>query len=910
MLLLLVVVLGFLLGEGIVPGRVLFSNDGPLGRLISECHHLPSRFFGCWHDINSIGYRDGSAVPSVSYGLEMGLGVLWFAKLYAPLALLFLGVSVWLLLREMGLGAAACLLGGLAATLNSVYFSSACWGMGAHPIMVALECLALAALARPAAPRRWLRVALAGFAVGMGVVEGADIGAIFSLLVSGFVIYQALVLERASLGNFGLGLARVALMAVCAAFLAAASVGDLLVNNVENVVAAGAQETRSEGGHWDWATQWSLPKVETLGIIVPGLFGYRTDSPNGAGYWGATGRHAAWDRYFAAGSKGAPPQALMRYVGGGNYAGVVVVLVAAWAATQSLRLRQPLFDPDRNKVVWLWAAVAVVALLFSFGRFAPFYRLVYALPYFRTIRNPVKFLHLFSLALTVLFALGVDGLWKYYLRAPVTPRAGRRVPAGSWWSNLAAADRAWVLAGPVVFGLGLAGWAWYSASRPELEKYLATVLFTPATAAVIALFSVDQVGWFVLFYGLAAAWLVLTLAGAFSGSRAVFATVLLGLLVVVDLGRANLPWIRSWDYTEKYASNPIIDLLRSHPYENRVANLPRDMVNSQFQQTFRVNEKMAASEMVLFKLIDFEWIQQLFGYYNIQTLNLVQLSRKPADLKLFEETFTPQSSADLARIYPRYWQLTNTRYLLGENRYLAFLNGNLDPAQHRFRIVQRFNLRPKGGRATPLDWSDFNAVPDANGDYALFEFLGALPRAKLYAKWQTAANEDDAIHLISDLAHDPEQTVVVSGAVPAPAATAAPGQDAGTVEFASYAPKRVVLNAAAKTTSVLLLNDRTDAGWRVLVDGQPQALLRCNYLMRGVLLNPGNHTVEFRFSPPHQALYVSFAGVGAGLAVLGVVVWGARARPARDEPAVERAARPKGARKNEAEARAKNGAAK
>ena len=32
---------------------------------------------------------------------------------------------------------------------------------------------------------------LAGLAVGMGVTEGADIGAMFSLLVAAFVVYQA-----------------------------------------------------------------------------------------------------------------------------------------------------------------------------------------------------------------------------------------------------------------------------------------------------------------------------------------------------------------------------------------------------------------------------------------------------------------------------------------------------------------------------------------------------------------------------------------------------------------------------------------------------------------------------------------------------------------------------------------------
>ena len=412
MALLLLGVLGLLLGRAWLPGQTLFSNDGPLGRLMSDCHQLPSRFFGCWQDLNSIGYREGSAVPGVSYGLEWVLGPLGFSKFYASVALFFLGASAWCLFRQWRLAPAACLLGGLAASLNSTFFSAACWGVAAHAIAVGMGFLALAALARVSSPQRWLRVPLAGFALGIAVVEGADVGAIFSLLVATFVCYQAWVIEGSSLGALGGGLVRVAIMAVCAVALAASSVGELLVTNVEGVVAAGPTDTRSDQGHWDWATQWSLPKTEALGLVVPGLFGYRTDTPQGGNYWGATGRHPAWDRYFASGQQGPRPTGLLRFVGGGNYAGIAVVLVALWAVVQSFRKKDPLFDASSRKLVWFWSAVALVSLLMAFGRFAPFYRLLYALPYFSTIRNPVKFVHVFSLALVVLFALGVDGLWR------------------------------------------------------------------------------------------------------------------------------------------------------------------------------------------------------------------------------------------------------------------------------------------------------------------------------------------------------------------------------------------------------------------------------------------------------------------------------------------------------------------
>jgi uncharacterized membrane protein YfhO len=72
---------------------------------------------------------------------------------------------------------------------------------------------------------------------------------------------------------------------------------------------------------------------------------------------------------------------------------------------------------------------------------------------------------------------------------------------------------------------------------------------------------------------------------------------------------------------------------------------------------------------------------------------------------------------------------------------------------------------------------------------------------------------------------------------------------------------------------VLLLNDRFDPHWSVLVDGKPAELLRCNFIMRGVYLTPGEHTVEFRFTLPKGPLYVSLTAIGVGIFLLGFLIF-------------------------------------
>ena len=389
----LVVLLGFLFRDGLLPGRTVFSNDGSLGAISSRCGDLPAGFFGFWQDLNWIGSAGPSAAPDISSTLSLVVGKLIFSKIYAPFALLFLGLSAWLCFRQWRFSPLACILGGIAAASNSDFFSTACWGVASQPISFGCDFLALAALADETSPKRWLRLALAGFAVGLGVMEAFDIGAIFSLVVAAFVVFQALAQEGPMTRRLGSAVIRLALVAVFAGFIAASTVSTLVSTQIKGVAGMG-QDVTSKTQRWDEATQWSLPKAEALSMVVPGLFGFRMDTPDGGSYWGRCGRHGVWDRYFASGKTEPRPDTrvyFLRYGGGGLYTGVLVVLIALWTVFQSLRKESSVFSVMERKFIWFWSGMALVCLLVGFGRFAPFYQFFYALPFASTMRNPSKF---------------------------------------------------------------------------------------------------------------------------------------------------------------------------------------------------------------------------------------------------------------------------------------------------------------------------------------------------------------------------------------------------------------------------------------------------------------------------------------------------------------------------------------
>ena len=876
--LLLFAVLAVLFWRSFIPSFVHFSNDGPLGMQNAAWMHLPEAIFGQWYDLNSIGSSAGAFSPSITSAIRWLLGPVGYAKFLAPVALWILGMGAWFFFRQMKFSPLAAVLGGLAAALNSAFFSTACWGVALQQIAIGMDFFALGLIVASTAETpwltRWARLALAGLCVGVNVMEAADIGAIFSLFIAAFVFFRALNEGNApALQKIGSGILRTAVVAVFAGLIALQTVTALIGSSITGITGTG-QDAETKEHHWDWATQWSLPKAETLSLIIPGLFGYKMDTPNnmmpalqdaykGGQYWGGVGRDPAIDRYFASGRQGQQPPGFMRYTGGGVYAGILVALIAAWVIAQSFRRQNSVFSEWQKRFIWFWAGVLVVSLLLSWGRFAPaFYKLVYALPYASTIRNPAKFILVFSWAIVILFGCGVNAFSRRYLEVPAGGSGSPSAQLLNWWGKVRGFDRHWTLAcGVAVIGSGLA-WLVYAAQKPGLIRYLQTVGFDQGMAQEIAVFSSGQVVWFIIYFAAAVLLCTLVIAGVFAGKRAKLGGFLLGALLLLDLGRANLPWIIHWDYVQKYASNPIVDFLKERPYENRVAELPFRMPDQfqLFDQLYRI-----------------EWAQQHFPYYNIQSLDIVQMSRMPADLEAFEKALQPGSAEDSSYLIPRRWQLTNTRYLLGPAGFLDVMNTQLDAGQQRFRILQRFDVVPKPGIERPTRLEEMTAVTSPNGAYALFEFTGALPRVKLYSRWQVSTNDAATLKTLGDKNFDPQQTVLV--ATPQPTAPAT-NQNAGTVEFKSYKPGDIVLDTKSETPSVLLLNDRYDANWRVRVDGRPAALLRCNFIMRGVYLTAGPHAVEFQFRLPNGPLKVTLAAIVTGVVLIGLLIFLGRRKPA------------------------------
>jgi hypothetical protein len=102
----------------------------------------------------------------------------------------------------------------------------------------------------------------------------------------------------------------------------------------------------------------------------------------------------------------------------------------------------------------------------------------------------------------------------------------------------------------------------------------------------------------------------------------------------------------------------------------------------------------------------------------------------------------------------------------------------------------------------------------------------------------------------------------------------APAAPAGSARIARYEDERVDVRTSTGRPALLVLTDSFFPGWKATVDGEEARVHRVDYLVRGVRVPAGRHTVRFRYEPASWrtgwilslvALVVVLAAVAVGL---------------------------------------------
>jgi len=125
---------------------------------------------------------------------------------------------------------------------------------------------------------------------------------------------------------------------------------------------------------------------------------------------------------------------------------------------------------------------------------------------------------------------------------------------------------------------------------------------------------------------------------------------------------------------------------------------------------------------------------------------------------------------------------------------------------------------------------------------------------------------------LQDSAFEPSQTAVVLEEL---ALTPAP-VDSGAMaaaELVSYSPHEIEWNVRTDAPRLLVVSEvYYPAGWKARIDEEEVPILRTNYLLRGVVVPEGEHTVTMSFEPRGHRLGVLISGLATALVYGGTLL--------------------------------------
>ncbi|HEX6314266.1 MAG TPA: hypothetical protein VFZ73_05375 [Gemmatimonadaceae bacterium] len=279
------------------------------------------------------------------------------------------GVFTYLFLRSLGLGFFASLVGGLAYMMSGNVAGLVSPGHDGKLFISALLPLALFLIVRGVRDGRlWAWGGLA-VTVGLAVLSPHPQLLQYMLLVCGAMGFF-LAFADTGLGKLPRTTALRRLAASAGAVILGFAMGAIQYLPVREYVA---WSPRAGGKGWEAATSYSMPPEEMVNFWVPQFSGILDR------YWGDNGIHFH-----------------------SEYLGVAVILLAALAFARGK------LGVTRN-VLWFFAAVTVVALLWALGGNTPFYRLVYGIvPGTKFFRAPSTMLYVVSFGAAVLAAIGAE----------------------------------------------------------------------------------------------------------------------------------------------------------------------------------------------------------------------------------------------------------------------------------------------------------------------------------------------------------------------------------------------------------------------------------------------------------------------------------------------------------------------
>ncbi|MDA0577713.1 MAG: hypothetical protein O3B24_06395, partial [Verrucomicrobia bacterium] len=743
----------------ITSGESLWGPDNFPHAIIERSAELPGSLTGSWSSMMLGGGYPASPLTPVIL-LQTFLPPLFFHTFSYLFSVFLLVAATYYFVRGRGMRDFPAACAALALGFTPHTFSLIAAGHLGKFNMMPMAVFMLACLDRGIERKSLLHFAWAGLAAAWALGAQADIMLIFAGLGASYGLYRLVMCwPRTGVARYlGINAAGVAVAGACAFGMGWAALSGTLNETIKaraDVMGKTAEEK------WIFATNWSLPPEEMLEFVAPCFFGVGSGDPAGP-YWGRVGRTVGWREHR---------QGLMSLRQNTEYLGALPlslsVFALVWAIAGTLERRRrnrrgmSAGDEDggtasleRDEVsdgaehrtsnienrttcppkqaqreggqvvrfssgsdahlralrldTYFWWGVLIVSFVLALGRYTPFYRLFYMLPYASSMRAPVKFLHVAEIALGILTAIGLTAALDYAWRkpAPAKKRVKQTFPL---YHGMALSSG--IMAGLMILGMLLAG-----AARARLAVYW-TELGLESQAALLQRNMLLALLQGAVWFGVAgfAYWIIPR--SPQSGFVTRWLPIILLISLAVDRGLVDRRYVRTVDLSAFLDSNPMIERLKQESTPYRVSC---PFSQSPFSQ----------------------WREFMFRAHLIDAL-------EPPQARVMPDDYTAYFGA-LQPVMPRLWQLANVRFIIGPLAPFEQLLKN-----GMVTLDTTYDMDRKGRILA--------VAPGAQGQIGLFRFPAEMPRAVVVHDWVSMPDETEILKRLTSSGWNPAQRLILTG---------------------------------------------------------------------------------------------------------------------------------------------------
>jgi len=777
----------------LTPGAILFTTDDNIGAMAIRKAAIPGSFLGWWYDTILLGM---SAMLFVNWTnlLLWIFPVQFFSNWIHALDLGFASLFLALFLRLRGRSWAACALAALTAFWVGTNFTLTYAGHIGKFGVLFFAALSLWLSEKAVQQRSVGWAVLAGGALGAMFLEQADVGLFVAMGIGPYVLYRCI-------SEYGLKWKPVARILIPLVLLTGFMAFRALVAGAGVSEQGSMADENNPKEKWEFATQWSWPPEESVDFVAPGYMGWRSGEQEGP-YYGRMGRSAQWE---------STKQGFRNFKLENQYMGMIPVLLALWGGIVGWLLRK---EDRRYRDGLFWATAVIVALLLSFGKYFPVYRMLYALPGISSIRNPNKFLHLFQIGVGVLAAYGLDAVYARGLGKDLADKLRRKTGTFGW----------------LVLGLAVLFFLFWLGRLTSWGQTVSAYEADGWAGQAGAIVSGQIHALFVAFL-MAVFTFVLILLARKNPVRFAWAPWAVAALVAVDAV------LLSGHYISKLpksfvAENDLVKFLKSNRQHGRTALVRQD---------------------------DFYNIllTYMFPYYSIPSVNYTQMPRMPRDYKQFLGAF--------GRNVPAMWPLMGVTDVLLPAPMWAQAKDQ-PPFKDNYEVAFAYNVRPQPDGNMKITVS----TQSDPGRECVIRPKPGMSRFALISGWDILPREE-MLSVLTSGSFVPLKQVLVSSETAGDLEPEREGGQIGNIQLTDYRPGRIALKISTEKAAILRIAEYYDPDWHVKIGGKESDLLCCDYLFMGTHVEAGLWPVVFEYRPPLGSFWIQMfailccAGAGAVL---------------------------------------------